>query len=84
MRYWLELERRIHVQDKREELEIQLQHFWPERWEQLYGEGGPLAGAEPELPITDPSDLDQWYENLHAPRGMNGAEAEQASGGRRV
>jgi len=38
------------------------------------GDRGQAFGGAPELPITDPQDLDTWFESLSAKRGMTGAE----------
>jgi hypothetical protein len=95
LQYWLYMERRIKLDDKQAELEFQCFHLNPERYDFLYvtpktGDMGSAFGNEPELPITDPADLDHWFENLANQRGMSGAEAERLlgngspGGGRRV
>jgi hypothetical protein len=38
------------------------------------GDRGQAFGGEPELPVTDPNDLDVWFDNLTQKRGMTGAE----------
>lgn len=82
LQYWIYLERRTTLDDKERELEVQCFHLLPERWTQLYGSSGAPGdlgqafGGEPELPVTDPSDLDAWFERLGEQRGMTGAQAE--------
>lgn len=81
LQYWLHMERRTRLDDKKDELELQVYHLAYDRWAQLYdspgvpGDLGQAFGGEPEIPVTDPSDLDQWYESLGQPRTMSGASA---------
>jgi hypothetical protein len=38
------------------------------------GDRGQAFGGQPELPITDPDDLDRWFDGLTAQRGMSGGD----------
>lgn len=86
LQYWLYLERRVQIEDKQTELELQCYNTSFERWQQLYqsqvsgGDWGMAFGGEAEEPITDPADLDSWYANLSQQRGMNGAEINDRLG----
>lgn len=79
LQYWMHMERRDRIEDKRGELELQTFNLFPERYRQLYqaqaqGDVGHAFGeGEPEMPVTDPGDLDAFYANLDAPRSMTGA-----------
>ena len=83
LQYWVYLDRRTGLDDKQTELEHQCFNLFPERWGQLYrdqmlpalptGDLGTAFGGEPELPVTDPNDLNAWYENIESSRGMTGA-----------
>lgn len=84
MQYWLYMERRIKLDDKQAELELQT---WSiagyERWKQCWdtnvaGDYGQAFDGEREIPITDPSELDDWFNNIAGAHGMTGADAERA------
>ena len=78
LQYWIYMERRIQIDDKQAELEHQCYNLFPERWGNLYREqmlpGLPGSPEEEEIPVTDPSDLDAWYENLDRQRRISGAD----------
>lgn len=80
LQYWIYLDRRTQVDDKKAELELSCYNVNYERWQQLYqntssgGDWGRAFDGEDELPITDPADLTEWYNNLDRQRGMSGAE----------
>jgi len=78
------MRRRIELDDKQAELELQT---WTiagyERWKQCWdknkpGDYGQAFDGEPELAVTDPDDLDQWFNNIAEAHGMTGADAERA------
>jgi hypothetical protein len=78
--YWIYMDRRVALDDKTAELEHQCFNLFPERWGSLYREtmlpGIPgISAAEPEKPITDPTDLDAWFEGLNRTRTISGADA---------
>ena len=76
------MDRRTQLDDKKAELEHQCYNLFPERWGTLYREqvlpGVPNAAVSStadEIPVTDPADLDAWYENLERQRRISGADA---------
>lgn len=83
------MERRDYVQDQ--EIILEEQTFAQfaalnqiDRWKKLFGRDQTTSpDGQPELPITDPRQLDAWFNSLAAQKGMSGAQAEAAfSGGR--
>ena len=84
LKYWLYMDRRTQLDDKASELEHQCFNLNPERWGVLYrdqmlpGLVGP--NNEPEIPVTDPRDLDAFYESLSRPRKMTGEDAARFEG----
>ncbi len=80
LQYWVAMQRRLFLEDKRSELEMQCYHLFPERWTQIYssqgGDYGQAFGGEEEIPVIDPEDLDAWFQSLAAQQGLTGAEAE--------
>ena len=81
LQYWFYLHRRKYIEDADKELEAFCSVMWPERWKQLYGEDKPpVFDGEEQIPITDPADLDEWFNNLANQRGMSGAEAAEVLG----
>lgn len=81
------MDRRTQLDDKKAELEHQCFNLFPERWGALYREqmlpGVPNAitsSPADEIPVTDPNDLDAWYENLERQRRISGADAAAAGG----
>lgn len=86
--YYLRMDRREYIQDQEDILENQSYVQFAaldqvDRWKKLFGEpDGPIGpDGLPEQPITDPRQLDKWFEQLASQRGMTGAEAEQRFGG---
>ena len=90
--YWIEMDRRIQIQDKHDELEEQAFNLHPERWGQLYrhqvlpgvpginpGDRGSAFNGEAELPVTDLDDINTYYDNLARPRVMTGTTASRHS-----
>jgi len=81
------MDRRTQLDDMQAELEHQCFNLFPERWGSLYREqmlpgvsssdGTPVSvsSASDEIPVTDPADLDAWYENLERQRRISGAQA---------
>lgn len=60
LEYWLYMERRIALDDKADELDLQTLYLFPERWEQMQkakesnsGDWGQAFGGEAEIPVTD-------------------------------
>lgn len=86
--YWLYMDRRTQTQDRRDQVKDETFHLFPERWAQLYeGEMRAELGlegvqAEPEVPVTDVSELDKWYESVSRgeKRTMNGSQIPPGSG----
>lgn len=82
MQYWIYLDRRTQINDKHDELEHQCFNLFPDRWNDLYrnnpdipaGDIGTAFDGEPELVITDPSELDAWFNGLSGRQGMSGAD----------
>lgn len=87
LQYWVYMNRRRELKDSDDELEAFCAVMWPERWQQLYGQAmtngdmGRAFEGEEEIPVTDPADLDQWFNNIATARGITGAEAEAVMGG---
>lgn len=84
MNYWLKMTRRDFVDDEEDKLTSQfylINH--PDSWRKTFLDNDPGIGPDglPEAPITDPRQLDHWFESLAAQRGMTGAEAEAAFSG---
>lgn len=71
LRYYLDMQRRMFLEDKEAELERQLLNVNPEGWERAYGHE---YVEEPEYPITDPRQLDRWVANLDKSKAMSGAD----------
>lgn len=87
--YWIYMDRRIQVEDKRAELEEQTYNLFPERWGQLFRDdmlpvlppgdmGHAFAPDEPELPTTY-DDINEWYERMEQPQVMTGGAAQHHS-----
>lgn len=73
------MQRRDFVKNEEDKLRLQTYNLFPERWKQLYEER-PNVGIDglPETPITDPRQLDHWFNQLAAQQGMTGAQVERA------
>jgi hypothetical protein len=91
LRYFLRMSDRVAGELKIEELKLQTLNLMPERYKQLYDQPNSVSifGSDPELPVTDPDQLNEYYANLDRPRMMNGAGNTQLLGsangsGRRV
>jgi hypothetical protein len=77
------MDRRVAIDDKTAELEHQCFNLFPERWGDIYREQmlpgvrglSPDSVGESETPITDPGDLDAWFEGLNRTRTISGADA---------
>jgi hypothetical protein len=75
LRYYLEMQRRIFIEDKEAELERELLNVNPEAWQRAYGSE---YREEPEFAIQDPRDLDRWVSNLNKTKAMSGADISDA------
>ena len=78
--YYLYMERRIRMEDKRFELEQECLYLFPERWKQIhlpeyYGYG--YGSAEPEMPVNDLDEIDRFMETLGQQKVMTGADVEE-------
>jgi hypothetical protein len=75
--------RRELVKDEDDKLEIQCFNLFPERWKKIYdnsggsGDWGQAFGGEPEIPVTNPDDLDRFFGVLANQRGMTAEQAER-------
>lgn len=85
LQYFMRMERRQYVKDKDDEIEAQCYNIAGyERWKHIYdsgGQGGDMGQAfdgEEEQAITDPGDLDRWFNRIANQNGMTGQEAETA------
>lgn len=84
--YWIYLERRSQLEDRRDEGQMQTFNLFPERWQQLYQEQilgvAPGEGEEGEIPVDDVDLLDQWYEQVAngQPSSMTGADNPSGTG----
>ena len=81
LEYWIYLSRRVQFEDQEQERAEQCYTFFPDRWSELYAdEPKGMANFDEEfeeIPITDPSDLDSWYESVNKPRTLFGADAPE-------
>lgn len=77
---------RVAGELKIEELKLQTLNLMPDRYKQLYDQPHSVSifGDDPEIPITDPDQLNKYFENLERPRMMNGAGGTQIMNGRKV
>jgi hypothetical protein len=96
--YWVYMERRMQLKDKKDEAELMTFNLNYERWHQLYfpirmpdidmstyqGGGGTLVEDEIEIPVTSIDELDAFYETRESTKWMGSSEIEPQSGGRRV
>jgi len=78
--YFLYMERRIRMEDKRFELEQECLYLFPERWKQInlpeyypYGYGS----SEPEMPVNDLDEIDRFMNQLDQQKVMSGADIEE-------
>ena len=72
------LERRTLKDENDRVLEAQCMNLSPDRWGEIYAAAPELPqfpGGEPEAPVTDRDELNDWYESVHAPRTVNGGGA---------
>lgn len=84
--YWLYMDRRQVLDDQRAELENMTFNLDERRWSQIYlpslppdlGQGIPVGfgdATEPdEVPVTDVSDLDEYFANLERPRTITAGD----------
>lgn len=81
LQYLIVMEQRTAINDKLAELEFQTFNLNYDRWKAVYGDeqSEPVRGpdGEPEIPITDPRDLDGWFAQLAHQGGMSVAQAEE-------
>lgn len=97
LEYYLNMVRRVHVEDELAVVEQQTYSMSGyERWQQIYGQKQleeQMAQQGPDeqawRPVTDPRELDKWYDSLAAQRGMTEPQAARIFGhaegeGRRV
>lgn len=82
--YHLRMDRRNYIKDEEDILENQAHNLdfmingSVERWKRLFSHEHEFAATgEPEIPITDPRKLDQWFERMATERGMTAGEAER-------
>jgi hypothetical protein len=71
--YFLEMERRVFIEDKEAELERHLLNVDPERWKRMQDEEE-FARQLDELPVQNPRDLDRWVANLGQKKSMSVAD----------
>jgi hypothetical protein len=86
LRYFLRMTDRLAGELKIEELKLQTLNLMPERYKQLYDQPNSVSifGDDPEMPVTDPDQLNKYFENLERPRMTNGAGGTQVINSRRV
>lgn len=84
------MDRRVHIEDKHAELELQTFNLFPERWGEVYredmlpGMGGQSAGdygsafdGEAEIPVTDIDSINEWYDGISKSRGLTGEQSQR-------
>jgi len=75
--YWIVMDRRTAIEDRRTELEQQCFNLFPERWMQIYNTTQLLSAPEDdEVPVDDIDELTRWYESIERQRSMGGAMAD--------
>lgn len=84
--YWIEMDRRVQIEDKHAELQLQTYNLFPERWGELYreqlfgqataapGDIGQAFGGEQEIPVTDYDAINDWYNDISQARGITGEQ----------
>jgi hypothetical protein len=84
--YWVYMDRRMQLKDKKDEAELMTFNLNYERWHELYfpkdaatlasGEsfGGTMAADETEIPVTDIDQLDAFFEGRENTKWMTGAD----------
>lgn len=84
--YWIYMDRRTRMEDKRAELEQQCFHLFPDRWRDLYYtqffHQDSIFGDEEEIPVTNIDELDQFMAQLEQKRFMTGADLPPTEEGR--
>lgn len=83
LKYWINMTRRNQAEDALAVVEMQtFSLVSEERWRALYGNKdalGPNGGIDEAgqvwRPVTDPRDLDKWFDSLAGQRGMTGEQA---------
>jgi hypothetical protein len=91
LKYYLRMKRRIQIEDELDKIEEQtLTLAGYDRWRELYGNKhlagvGPNGGTDEQgqtwRPVTDPRQLDEWFNSLAGQRGMTGEQAERMLNG---
>lgn len=85
------MSRRVELEDKHAELELQTFNLSPERWGKLYrdttlagatgkqpgDQGNAFGEGEREIPVTDINDINEWYEGMSKTRGITGEQADR-------
>ena len=86
LKYYLRMRRRIQIQDEIDKIEEQtLSLAGYDRWRELYGNRSDrdqfADSTAPQgnewRPVTDPRELDKWFDSLAGQRGMTGEQAER-------
>lgn len=84
--YWLYMDRRQVLDDRRSELEQMTFNLDESRWSQIYlpslppdlGQGIPVGFGDgsgmDDAPVDDVGDLDSYFENLERPRTVSAAD----------
>lgn len=86
--YWIYMERRMQLKDKKDEAELMTFNLNYERWYEIYfpktaaalaaspdeSFGGTLAEKEIEIPVTEIDELDAFYETREQTKWMSGGD----------
>jgi hypothetical protein len=79
--YYLYMERRIRMEDKRVELEQECLYLFPERWKQIhladYYPTDSYGSTYDEVPVNDIDEIDQFMEQLGQIKTMSGADIDE-------
>lgn len=83
--------RRVQIEDKHAELELQTFNLFPERWGQVYreamlpglgngqkpGDIGTAFDGEAEIPVTDLDAIKDWYDGIDKSHKLTGEQTRR-------
>jgi len=87
LRYAIDMNRRVQIQDTEDMLQRQTWYLQPERYQDLFLAGAfspeplTIAGRDVEEVVDDVDELDHYFEQLENKRSMSGAEMFNAMAG---
>jgi hypothetical protein len=87
LRYAIDMNRRVQIQDTEDMLQRQTWYLQPERYQDLFLAGAfspeplTIAGRDVEEVVDDVDELDHYFEQLENKRSMSGTEMFNAMAG---